>query len=75
MNWKGIPIVTCDQWPESFGPGFFTTRPPLLAFHFYAPGCDYVTVYMPQVAGAGEIHVRHYGTRFEEEVADERTGP
>jgi hypothetical protein len=55
--------------------GILTARDPLLVFHFYAPGCDYVTVYVPQVPGAGEIHVRHYGTRFTEEVAGERTGP
>jgi hypothetical protein len=41
-DWKGIPIVTCEHWPERFGPGFLTARDPLLVFHFYAPGCDYV---------------------------------
>jgi hypothetical protein len=31
----------------------------VIVAHFYAPGCDFMTVYLP-LRGLGEVRARHY---------------
>lgn len=62
-TWGGIPVFSVpDGVPDDFiGVMDKSHWPALNIVHFYAPGCSYVTAYVPSMPGAGEIHVRHYG--------------